>query len=103
MHGEGGSVTTLDPDRILEVLTGRMTGQDVAVRLGEPTREVVPQLNRLYAEGTIDRTVSEDACVRFAPADGVKVAPAPTYFVSMSLGEEIARRDRRPQLLEAAI
>lgn len=93
---------TIDPDRIVDALTGRMTGQDIALRLDAPTREVVPQLNRLYAEGRINRTVANDACVRFSPADGVKVVPAPSYFVSMSLGEEIFRRDKSPHLVGAA-
>jgi DNA-binding IclR family transcriptional regulator len=60
-------------EMVLDALSGRMTGQQVAERLGEPTREVIPLLADLHREGAVARVVDNSSVARFAP---LAAAPA---------------------------
>jgi hypothetical protein len=79
-----------DPDRVLAALTGRMTGAQLAERINEPTREVVPILASLYRDGRVARFVDERTSVAcFAPLAKVTVLydqPVPQGAEVLPLG-----------------
>jgi hypothetical protein len=73
-------VTVIDPDAVLDALTGRMTGHQLSERLCAPSRDVVPLLNSLWRDGLVSRTVTDQSVVRFAPLAVAAAASAPGSF-----------------------
>lgn len=78
MYADGSSVSMVDPDTLLDALTGRMTGAEVAERLQQPTSEVVPLLAQLHHEGLVGRLVDDKSIARFMPLAGASVHQLPS-------------------------